>query len=194
MNWLKCYKLNFRMLKIFLIFFFLISFNLYATTGSVTGLEIPRFVSLKSNDVNLRVGPSTNYPIKLKYISQNLPIEIIDEFDVWRKARDHEGMIGWLHKSLIKGERFVLTTQTVNKDIDLYNRPDGVIIGVIKKNNILKLNLCTLDWCKVSAKKFSGWLLKKNIWGVYENENYNLKFYQPIIKQYWKILNSKIFK
>ena len=88
MNWLKCYKLNFRMLKIFLIFFFLISFNLYAKTGSVTGLEIPRFVSLKSNDVNLRVGPSTNYPIALKYISENLPVEIIDEFDVWRKARE----------------------------------------------------------------------------------------------------------
>ena len=62
-----------------LILFFSISFNLSAKTGSVTGLDIPRFVSLKSNDVNLRVGPSINYPIRLKYIFANLPVEIIDE-------------------------------------------------------------------------------------------------------------------
>ena len=92
-----------------LILFFLLSFSLNAKTGSVTGLEIPRVVSLKSNEVNLRVGPSTNYPIELTYVTENLPVEIIDEFDVWRKARDHNGTIGWLHKRLIIGERFILT-------------------------------------------------------------------------------------
>jgi len=179
---------------LFIIFFVCISFNLYGKTGSVTGLEIPRFVSLKSNDVNLRVGPSTNYPIQLKYISQNLPVEIIDEFDVWRKARDHNGMIGWLHKSLIKGERFILTGYKNEKEINLYNRPNGKIIGVIKKNNILDLKMCIINWCKVSQNKIKGWLLKKNVWGVYDFEIYNTKFYQPIINQYWTILNSKIFK
>jgi SH3-like domain-containing protein len=179
---------------IFIVFFVCISFNLYGKTGSVTGLEIPRFVSLKSNDVNLRVGPSTNYPIQLKYISQNLPVEIIDEFDVWRKARDHNGMIGWLHKSLIKGERFILTGYKNEKEINLYNRPNGKIIGIIKKNNILDLEICLINWCKVSQNKIKGWLLKKNVWGVYDFEIYNTKFYQPIINQYWTILNSKIFK
>jgi len=179
---------------LFIIFFVCISFNLYGKTGSVTGLEIPRFVSLKSNDVNLRVGPSTNYPIQLKYISQNLPVEIIDEFDVWRKARDHNGMIGWLHKSLIKGERFILTGYKNEKEINLYNRPNGKIIGIIKKNNILDLEICLINWCKVSQNKIKGWLLKKNVWGVYDFEIYNTKFYQPIINQYWTILNSKIFK
>ena len=84
-----------------LILFFLLSFSLNAKTGTVTGLEIPRFVSLKSNEANLRVGPSTNYPIKLMYITKNLPVEIIDEFDAWRKIKDHNRNIGWLHKSLI---------------------------------------------------------------------------------------------
>ena len=176
-----------------LIFFFCISFNLYAKTGSVTGLEIPRFVSLKSNDVNLRVGPSINYPINLKYISKNLPIEIIDEFDVWRKTRDHEGNIGWLHKSLIKGDRYILTVNKINNDINLFTRPNGEIIGIIKKNNILDLKNCVLNWCKVSQNSITGWILKKNIWGVYESEIYNIKFYQPIINQYWKIRNSKLF-
>ena len=179
---------------IFLIFFVCISFNLYGKTGSVTGLDIPRFVSLKSNDVNLRVGPSTNYPIRLKYITQNLPVEIIDEFDVWRQARDHNGKIGWLHKSLIKGERFILTGYKNENEINLYNRPNGKIIGVIKKNNILNLKMCILSWCKVNHNKIKGWLLKENVWGVYDYEIYNTKSYQPIINQYWKILNSKIFK
>jgi SH3-like domain-containing protein len=84
---------------IFFILLFTVSFNLNAKTGSVTGLDIPRFVSLKSNEVNLRVGPSTNYPIELTYITKNLPVEVIDEFDAWRKIKDHQKTIGWLHKS-----------------------------------------------------------------------------------------------
>ena len=179
---------------IIIVFFVCISFNSYGKTGSITGLDIPRFVSLKSNDVNLRVGPSTNYPIRLKYITQNLPVEIIDEFDVWRQARDHNGTIGWLHKSLIKGERYILTGYKNEKEINLYNRPNGKIIGVIKKNNILDLKMCIINWCKVSQNKIKGWLLKKNIWGVHDFEIYNTKFYQPIIDQYWKILNSNILK
>ena len=175
-----------------LILFFSISFNLSAKTGSVTGLDIPRFVSLKSNDVNLRVGPSINYPIRIKYIFANLPVEIIDEFDVWRKARDHEGNIGWLHKSLIKGDRYVLTGNKNKKEINIFIRPNGKIIGLVKKNNILNLKKCILDWCKVSQGNFTGWILKKNIWGVYQSEIYNINFYQSLINQYWKILNSKI--
>ena len=174
-----------------LIFFLCFSYDLYGKTGSVTGLDIPRFVSLKSNDANIRVGPSVNYPIKLKYLMQNLPLEIIDEFDVWRKSKDHFGNIGWIHKSLIKGDRFILVNNNTNKDVNLYNIPNGKIIGIIKKNNILDLNICILDWCKVTQNNFTGWLLKKNIWGVYEAEIYNVKFYQPLINQYWKILNSK---
>ena len=175
-----------------LILFLFLSLNLYGKTGSVTGLDIPRFVSLKSDDANIRVGPSVNYPIKLKYVFQNLPLEIIDEFDVWRKLRDHEGNIGWIHKSLIKGDRFILINYDTNRDINLYNIPNGKIIGIIKKNNILDLNLCILNWCKVTQNKFSGWLLKKNIWGVYDTEIYNVKFYQPLVNQYWKILNSRL--
>ena len=176
-----------------LILFFLISFNLCAKTGSVTGLELPRFVSLKSNEVNLRVGPSTNYPIKLMYITKNLPVEIIDEFDAWRKIKDHNKTIGWLHKSLIQGERFVLTGYKNDTDVALFNRPNGSVIGVIKKNNILNLKSCVLYWCKLSHENINGWALKENIWGVYEIEIYNNKFYQPIIDQYWKILNIKLF-
>jgi SH3-like domain-containing protein len=176
---------------IFFILLFTVSFNLNAKTGSVTGLDIPRFVSLKSNEVNLRVGPSTNYPIELTYITKNLPVEVIDEFDAWRKIKDHQKTIGWLHKSLIQGDRFILTGYKNNNDIDLYKIPNGNVLGAIKKNNILELKNCVVYWCKVSKEGITGWVLKENIWGVYEFEIYNDKFYQPIINLYWRVLNSK---
>ena len=178
-------------MKILITFLFvLICSNLYGKKGPVTNLELPRFVSLKSDDVNLRVGPSMNYPIKLKYTQNNLPIEVIDEFDVWRKIKDHENNIGWLHKSLIKGERFVLIANKDQVIKNIHNRPNGKIIGIVKRNNILNLEKCLMNWCLISNKNIKGWLSKEFVWGVYENEVYNLRFYQPIISQYWKILDS----
>lgn len=170
-----------------------ICFNLYADKGAVTGFEIPRFVSLKSNEVNLRVGPSVNYPINLKYIKQNLPIEIIDEFDHWRKVRDHEGNIGWINKGLLKGDRFVLTG-VKNNDVKILNRPNGKEVGVIKKNNILKLEKCLLNWCYISHQDIDGWLIKDGIWGVYEKEVFKVKFYQPLINKYWIVSDKNWFK
>ena len=171
----------------------LICSNLYANKGPVTNLDMPRFVSLKSNDVNLRIGPSINYPIELKYIQINLPVEIIDEFDVWRKIKDSENNIGWLHKSLIKGDRFVLTVNKIRSTKNIFNRPNGNQIGIVEKNNILKLESCLENWCLVSHQKIRGWVSKDFVWGVYETEVYNQSFLQPIINQYWKALDSKFF-
>ena len=175
------------------ILFTVLCFDIYAKKGPVTNLQLPRFVSLKSNDVNLRVGPSVNYPIELKYTQNNLPVEIIDEFDVWRKIKDSENNIGWLHKSLIKGDRFVLTVNKNNYVKSIYNRPNGNQIGMVEKNNILSLESCLKNWCLVSHQKIRGWLSKEFIWGVYESEVYNQSLFQPIINQYWKVLDSKLF-
>ena len=179
---------------IILIFSVLICLTLNAEKGPVTGLELPRFVSLKSNDVNLRVGPSINYPIKIKYIEKNLPVEVIDEFDTWRKIKDYDDNIGWLHKSLIKGDRFILTVTKKENKKNIYNRPNGTIIGIVNNNNILSLEKCLINWCYISHDHFRGWLSKEFIWGVYKEEIYNKSFYQPLINQYWKILDYKYFK
>ncbi len=168
----------------------LICSNLYANKGPVTNLDMPRFVSLKSNDVNLRVGPSMNYPIELKYNQNNLPVEIIDEFDVWRKVKDHENNIGWLHKSLIKGERFVLTIKKEQVIKYIYNRPNGNAIGIVERNNILNLERCLMNWCLISNRDIKGWISKESIWGIYKGEVYNKSFYQPIINLYWQFLDK----
>ena len=181
------------MFKIITVLALLISLSSYAEKGSVTGFEIPRFVSLKSNEINLRVGPSINYPINIKYVKKNLPIEIIDEFKLWREIKDYEGNTGWIKKGLLKGNRYVLTG-IKKKDAKIFNRPNGKKIGIIEKNNILKLETCLEDWCYISLQNIKGWLSKNDIWGVYKKEMYNVKFYQPLINQYWKILDSSWFK
>ena len=181
-------------MKLFIIIFFILaSTNLYANKGPVTNFEMPRFVSLKSNDVNLRVGPSINYPIKIKYVKTNLPVEIVDEFDVWRKIIDHEDNTGWIHKNLLKGDRFILILSKKKKSKNIFNRPNGNIIGTIQNNNIVSLETCIYKWCYISTKEIEGWLSKNNIWGVYENELYNVSVFQPLINQYWKILDNKFF-
>ena len=89
-----------------ILFLFIISNYSFANNiGSETGLDLPRYVSLKSNDSNVRVGPSKNYPITLKYIINDYPLKIVEEYDDWRKIVDFENNLGWIHKSLIKGER-----------------------------------------------------------------------------------------
>ena len=177
------------MIKILLIFYFyFFAFNLYADdVGTETGYKIPRFVALKSNDVNLRIGSSVNYPIALKYIIKNLPVEIIDEYDQWRKITDIEGNQGWIHKNLLKGERFAVINQNYNSPLQLKNKPEGRVIGTIGKRNIVKIKKCLLNWCSISHENKNGWVEKNNLWGVYKYEKFNIPFYQPLINQLWKI-------
>lgn len=177
------------MLKILLICFYVLFTNFVKANdvGSNTGFQIPRFVSLKSNDVNLRIGSSTNYPIILKYTIKNLPVEIIDEQDMWRKIMDIDGNQGWIHKNLIKGDRYAIINQPYKSPIQIFNKPNGKKIGVIGKRNIVKIKICLKQWCLFSHKKNKGWINKKNLWGVYSYEKINVPFYQPLIDQLWKI-------
>ena len=158
------------------ILFTVLCFDIYAKQGPVTNLQLPRFVSLKSNDVNLRVGPSVNYPIELKYTQNNLPLEIIDEFDVWRKVRDYKNNTGWLHKSLIKGERFVLIINLNNETKNILNIPNGKKIGGIRNNNLLNLERCLLNWCLISHENIRGGY-QKNLFGVFTKAKFIIKVF-----------------
>ena len=177
------------MVKKFIICLVLIntSFATAETLGKATGLKIPRFVSLKSDNSNLRVGPDKNYPIKLKYIIANTPVEIINEYKDWRKINDYEGNKGWLHKSLIKGKRFAIVNTPYQAGLQVFNKPKGKNFGEIGKKNILEIKICLINWCKIKYGKNAGWVNKLNLWGVYEKEVINIPFYQPIINLIWKI-------
>ena len=178
-------------LIITLVIFTLLSKVNYANVGQFTGLEIPRYVSLKSNDANIRVGPSKNYPIVIKYIRKNYPLKVIEEYEEWRKIEDFKKNIGWVHKSLISGERTgIVKTKDNIKSISIYNTIDGKIIGTIGTGNIIKLNKCKINWCLIEINNYKGWVIKKNIWGVREKEIFKINFYQKIEDLYWWSINT----
>ena len=161
-----------------------------ADTGKETGLEIPRYVSLKSNDANIRVGPSMNYPIEIKYILKNYPLKVLEEFEDWRKVEDFKNNIGWIHKSLISGSRTGIVLSKDNKNIELLNTLGGKVIGEIGKGNIIILEKCKIDWCLISRGNFRGWMDKKHIWGIKQNEVIKINFLQKFEDLYWNSINS----
>ena len=185
------------MIKIFIIFCYLAIINFSAESkniGSETGFKIPRFVSLKSNDVNLRIGSGLNYPLVLNYKKKHLPVEIIDEYDSWRQIVDIDGNTGWIHKNLLKGDRFGIIYKTNDTGIKIFNKPNGLDIASIGDRNIVSIEVCLNSWCKIKFDKIKGWIQKKNLWGVYEKEEFNIPIYQIIIDQVWKINFYKLFK
>ena len=161
-----------------------------ADIGKETGLEIPRYVSLKSNDANIRVGPSKNYPIEIKFIKKNYPLKILEEYEDWRKVEDFQKNFGWIHKSLISGTRTGIILSNEKKTIKLLNTLNGNVIGEIGRGNIVYLEKCKIDWCLVSFGNYRGWIDKKNIWGIKEKEIINISFIQKFEDLYWKSVNS----
>ena len=170
---------------IIIIFFFN---TCYATSiGSNTGLELPRFVSFKSNDSNLRVGPSKNYPILIKYIVKDFPLEIIEEHDNWRRVVDFKNNEGWVHKSLIKSERFGIIIS--KNSVDAFNTIGGKKIGEFGSNQIINLYKCKSNWCLVIKNGNKGWISKKYIWGIKNNEILNIGILQILNDYYFKLIN-----
>ena len=177
-------------MRYILIFLFIVFCNsVYAESfGKSTGYKIPRFVSTKSNESNFRIGANTDYPIELTYVLKNFPLEIIDEYEQWRKIIDIDGNVGWMHKSLLQGKRNGIIKTGHAQAAQIYNKPGVIIIGKIGNKNIVKINKCFSIWCHISIENKKGWANKNNIWGVYNNEEFNMPFYQKIINFYWKLI------
>ncbi len=183
----KNINMKFKIVFISMIIFCQVS---NANVGKETGLEIPRYVSLKSDDANIRVGPSKNYPIEIKYVKRNYPLKVLEEYEEWRKVEDFNNNIGWIHKSLISGIRTGIVLSNDSKNIKLFNTLDGSVIGEIGMGNIVFLEKCKIDWCLVSSGKFKGWMDKKYIWGVKEKEIIKISIFQRLEDLYWKSFNS----
>lgn len=139
-------------------------------TGSATGLEVPRFVSLKSAEVNIRTGPGTRYPIVWVYRRQGLPMEIVEEFDQWRKVRDMDGSEGWIHKSMLSGGRSALVQGTAPQIIRA--NPDKSARPIFKAQPKVQAQVieCEVYWCRVQIAGRKGWIEKQHLWGVYTSE------------------------
>jgi len=139
------------------------------TTGSETGLPLPRFVSVRAAEANLRTGPGVRYPIAWVYLKPGLPMEIIAEFDTWRMVRDHDGEEGWLHQSLLSGKRTVLIAADL---ATLRRRPEEAAPAVARAQRgvVADLEACEGVWCEIEAGGFTGWVPMRTLWGVYPGE------------------------
>ena len=133
-----------------------------------SGLPVPRFVSLRASEVNLRVGPGNHFPTEWVYQRANFPMEVIAEFGDWRKVRDLDGTQGWIHKSLLSGHQYVLilkdqTVLRASSDSDAY------LIARLQNGVIGKLLKCKGDFCQISIRhedSLKGWVLRQDLWGV----------------------------
>lgn len=132
---------------------------------------VPRFVSLRSNEVNARVGPGPEYPIEWVYIKAGLPVEVLVEFDTWRKIRDIEGAEGWVHQSMLCSKRRAIVQgeeALLYKNEDLQSQP----LTRIEKGVIMDLLRCHENWCQVRIDDFKGWIPRVSLWGAYPDENF----------------------
>jgi len=141
--------------------------------GSVTKLPLPRFASLKTDRVNLREGPSKDHPTKWVYERAGLPVEIIAEFEIWRRIRDAEGVDGWVLHSLLSGRRTALVTPTrKGENSSIFVRPSETenVAATLQSGVIVNVRKCDGAWCLVDGDGFKGYIQQIKLWGVYPNE------------------------
>ncbi len=143
------------------------------TSTGASGLPVPRFVSLKSDRVNVRVGPSREYNIAWTFVHTGLPVEIIAEFENWRQIRDWEGKQGWVFHSLLSGRRTALITPWEKSDrtpLRARSRSDADIVAELEPYVLTTVSECAGGWCKVNGDNYEGWLDQTRLFGVYPDE------------------------
>ena len=137
--------------------------------GPVTNLPLPRFVSMKASEGNVRRGPSLTHRIDWVFKRKDVPLEVTAEHGHWRRVRDRDGAGGWVHYSLLSGVRTAIVEQDM---VDLHARPDEntMVVARVELGVIARIQSCMLDWCELSAGGYDGWAPKSAIWGVKPDE------------------------
>jgi len=138
-----------------------------------SGLPIPRFVSLRSEKVFVRTGPALRYPIKWVFQKEGLPVEVIQEFDTWRKIRDAQGEEGWIHQSLLSGTRGAIITSEMPAAMRRQPEAEAQMVAWLEPGVVGELQACLGNWCEVSAEGYSGWVERNSLWGIYAAEEFN---------------------
>jgi SH3-like domain-containing protein len=155
-----------------------------------SGLPLPRFASLKSANVNVRVGPSKENAILWNYVKAGLPVEIVLEFDTWRKIRDSDGVEGWVSQAMLSGRRTATVepqfakkagdiTSIIEADsstpeltVPVFAKPDDKArrVALLEPGVNVDVITCDTSWCSVTTGAYGGWIEKARIWGVYSSE------------------------
>lgn len=138
--------------------------------GADSGLPLPRFVSLAAEKVNARTGPGSRYPIAWQYQRRGLPVEVVAEYEYWRRIRDHDGTETWVHKNLTSGKRYAVVEGGVRA---LFRKPDAdtEILLTAESGVQARLRKCPdAMWCQVEIAGTKGWMPRNWLWGLYPGE------------------------
>ncbi len=142
-----------------------------------SGLPLPRFVSLKAKRVNLRIGPGRDYAVSWLYTRAGVPMEVIQEYDNWRRVRDADGTEGWVYQSLLSGERTAVTAPWKRDPsgktfINMHReaRGNANVVARLEPGVVVIVRGCTGEWCEAEADGATGWIAQGEVWGAYPGE------------------------
>jgi len=141
------------------------------TTALAQDLPLPRFASLKADEVNMRAGPGQSYPVEWVFTRKGLPVEIVAEYDQWRKIQDVDGTVGWVHRVMLSGQRTVLVAGV--DVVTAHDEPGEASLPVFQAEPGVQgvLLRCEDDWCRIDVNGTKGWLPMNALWGVYPSDN-----------------------
>jgi SH3-like domain-containing protein len=140
--------------------------------GSVTGFPIPRYVSIKASEANARRGPSRSHRIDWVFTRRGMPVMIVAEHGHWRRVVDRDGAGGWIHYTLLSGERTAIVEA---ERLPLYQRPDraSMVRAEAERGVIGGLRECRADWCEMEVGGYRGWVEARALWGVEPGESFD---------------------
>ena len=144
--------------------FIILFFSFFLFFSSINANENKEFLTLKNIKVNLRQGPSFEYPIKLVYKKKYLPVIIIDKSETWRKIKDFENNSGWIHISQLSRRKSginIKNNSIIYKKPTIYSKP----IAKLEVGRLVLIKKCKTKWCKIASGDFSGWIYKNSLWG-----------------------------
>lgn len=163
--------------KLSIVTFLLLIFHVSAACAveeevSESGLVLPRMVSLRSSRINARSGPGVRYPIEWVYKQKGAPVEIVSEFELWRKIRDWEGAETWVHKAMLSGRRFVKVINPGENNI--YAKPDlnSKVIAKVEDGVVGEVEKCPspAEMCLLKFDNIRGWMPRGALFGIYKDE------------------------
>ena len=153
-------KKNKSLYTAFIIFFLSLIFFLENSFAN----EKKKFLTLKNNKVNVRMGPSKDYPIKFTYKKKYLPLEILDKFETWKKVKDLKNNSGWIHVSQLSKKKSAIN---LNNNSLLYKKPTiySKPIARLEVDRLVLIKKCKIKWCKITSGNYTGWVFKNSLWG-----------------------------
>jgi SH3-like domain-containing protein len=146
------------------------------TSIGPSGLPVPRFVSLKAEKVNVRRGPSSDHPVAWVFQRKGLPVEIVAEFENWRRIRDSEGEEGWILQSMLAGKRTAVVAPWRGQQLtQLHSAPNKAssVYAQLAAGAMSEVSNCSGKWCEISAGGYDGFVEQNMLWGVYPGESVN---------------------